>query len=133
MKHFLVALALFVACSTAAAQSPRAQTETFLSGLQKAQPAAAYAKLFEGSNIGPAQGENLRRQTEATLAPLGRVLGYDLLREEQFGQSLTRLVYLVKLERHPALWEFYYYRPGNRWFLAEVNFSQKFDALAPKR
>jgi hypothetical protein len=133
MKHVLAGLALWVVCSTAAAQSPRAQAENFLVGLQKGQTAAAYAKLFEGSNIPPAQAQNLMRQTQTTLAPLGRVLGSDLVREEQFTQSLTRLVYLLRLERHITVWEFYYYRPANRWFLAEVNFSQKFDALAPKR
>ena len=133
MKHLLAALALFVVCSTAAAQSPRAQAENFMSGLQKGQAAAAYAKLFEGSNIPPAQAQNLSRQTQATLAPLGRVLGYDLIREEQFGQTLTRLVYLLRLERHPTTWEFYYYRPANRWYLAEINFSEKFEAVAPKR
>jgi hypothetical protein len=133
MKHILAALALFIACSSAAAQSPRAQAEGFLGALQKSQVAPAYAKLFEGSNIGPDQAQNLARQTEATLATLGRVLGYDMVREEQFTASFTRVVYLLRLERHPTVWEFYFYRPGNRWFVAEVNFSRKFDALAPKR
>jgi hypothetical protein len=133
MKHLLAALALFAICASAQAQSPRQQAETFLSTVQKAQVAAAYAKLFEGSNIGPDQGQNMGRQTQATLSPLGRVLGYDMLREEQFGGSLTRLVYVLRQERHPTLWEFYFYRPGNRWFIAELNFSQKFDALEPKR
>ena len=105
----------------------------FLGTVQKAQVAAAYAKLFEGSNIGADQAQNLRRQTEATLAPLGRVLGYEMIREEQFTPSLTRLVYILRLERHPTLWEFYFYRPGNRWFVAEINLSQKFDSLGPKR
>jgi hypothetical protein len=133
MKHVLAALALFVACSTAAAQSPRQQAESFLGGLQKGQAAAVYPKLFEGSNIPSVQAQSLMRQTQTTLSPLGRVLGYDLVREEQFGQSLIRLVYLMRLERHVTIWEFYYYRPANRWFLAEVNFSHKFDALTPKR
>ena len=40
---------------------------------------------------------------------------------------------MLRQERHPTLWEFYFYRPGNRWFIAELNFSQKFDAIEPKR
>jgi hypothetical protein len=133
MKHFAAALAMFIVCSSAAAQSPRSLAEAFLGTLQKSPVAAGYAKLFEGSNIGPDQAQNLARQTEATFSTLGRVLGYDMIREEQFTPSFTRLVYLLRLERHPTLWEFYFYRPGNRWFVAEVNFSRKFDALAPKR
>jgi hypothetical protein len=133
MKQFLALVCLSVLSCAAFAQSPRAQAENFMGTLGKGQVAAAYARLFEGSNIGPEQAQAIRRQTESTLAPLGRILGHDLIREEQFGQSLTRLVYLLRSERHATLWELYYYRPGNRWFLAEINYSQKFDALAPKR
>jgi hypothetical protein len=133
MKQLLALFLLYLAALPALGQSPRAQAENFLGTLAKGQVGAAYARLFEGSNIGPQQGQAIQRQTQASLQPLGRVLGYDLVREEQFGQSLTRLVYLLKSERHLTLWELYYYRPGNRWFLAEVNFSQKFDALAPRR
>jgi hypothetical protein len=133
MKQLLALVLLSAFVLPAFAQSPRAQAETFLGTLAKGQVAAAYAKLFEGSNIGQGQGAAIRRQTEVTLQPLGRVLGYDLVREEQFGQSLTRMVYLLKSERHLTLWELYFYRPGNRWFLAEINFSQKFDALEPRR
>jgi len=133
MKQFLALVCLSVLSCAAFAQSPRAQAENFMGMLGKGQVAAAYARLFEGSNIGRDQAQAIRRQTESTLTPLGRILGYDLIREEQFGQSLTRLVYLLRSERHATLWELYYYRPGNRWFLAEINYSQKFDALAPKR
>jgi hypothetical protein len=131
------AMALLCLCLLSAAawaqQSPRSQAEAFLGALAKGQIAAAYGRLFEGSNIGPDQAQGIRRQTEASLQPLGRVLGHDLIREEQFGASLTRLVYLLRSERHATLWEFYYYRPANQWFLAEINFSQKFDAIGPKR
>lgn len=133
MKHLLALLCLSLLSCAAFAQSPRAQSEAFLEVLRKGQLGPAYAKLLEGSNIGRDQAQGIQRQTAATLQPLGRVLGYDLIREEQFGQSLTRLVYLLRSERHLTLWELYYYRPASRWFLAEINFSQRMDALAPKR
>ena len=131
--RLLVLLCLWMISSVAQAQSARALGDDFMNVLSKGQVAAAYDRLFKGSNIGSEQAQSMRRQTEATLVPLGRLLGYDLVREESFGSSLTRLVYVLKSERHATLWELYYYRPGSRWFLAEINFSQKFDAIGPKK
>ncbi|MCC7548096.1 MAG: hypothetical protein IT532_10050 [Burkholderiales bacterium] len=112
---------------------PRAQAENFLTSLQRGQVGPAYEKLFQGSNIGGNQAQSIARATQATLTPLGRVLGYELVREENFGASLSRLVYLLKSERHVTVWQFYFYRPANRWFVAEVNMSEKFQELAPKK
>jgi hypothetical protein len=111
--------------------TPRALAEQFLSSVQKGQIAAAYAKLFEGSNIRKDTGTGMaiRRQTEAMLPLFGKVLSYELVHEEQIGTALVRLVYVLKSERHLTAWEFYFYRPGNRWFVAEVNFGDKLDRL----
>ena len=66
--------------------------------------------------------------------PMSSFIGLPIrIREEVFGSSLTRLVYLLKSERHLTLWEFYFYKPANRWFLAEVNLSQKFADIGPKK
>jgi hypothetical protein len=136
MKRILLFFFLTLALSQAYAQSsPRPMAEAFLSAIAQGQTAAGYTKLFEGSNIAQNQGQGgaIRKQTEATIPPLGKVLGYDLIREEQFGTSLVRLVYLLKSERHLTAWEFYFYKPKNAWFIAEVNFSDKFHLLDSKK
>jgi hypothetical protein len=133
MRLFIVLVLALLPGLALAQAAPRAQAENFFAVLQRGQVGPAYARLFEGSNIGGDQAQAIRRSTEATLAPLGRMLGYELVREEAFGSSLTRLVYLLKSERHLTLWEFYFYRPGNRWFLAEVNLSEKFRDIGPRK
>jgi hypothetical protein len=114
---------------------PRSMAESFLSTIAQGKIAGGYVKLFEGSNIAKEKGAGaaIRKQTEVALPPLGKVLGFDLIREEQFGTSLVRLVYLLKSERHLTTWEFYFYKPKAAWFVAEVNFSDKFHLLAPKK
>lgn len=112
-----------------AQQTPRAIAEAFLTAAAQGQVANGYKKLFEGSNITGNQAAGIRSRTEAALPTYGKALGIELLREEQFGPSLSRLVYMIKSERHPTLWEFYFYKPANRWFVAEVNFSEKFTML----
>lgn len=122
---------LFLPHAYAQDGAQRAIAEGFLAALQQGKIAAGYAKLFEGSNIPKdrAQGLAIRKQTEATLPQFGRVLGAELVREEKFGATLSKLTYLLRSERHPTVWEFYFYRPGNRWFLAEINFSDKLSTL----
>ncbi len=136
MKRVLFFCLLTLVFSSAYAQnSPRGIAEAFLAAIAQGQMTAGYAKLFEGSNIARdrGQGGSIRRQTETALPPLGKVLGYDLIREEPFGTSLVRLVYLLKSERHLTSWEFYFYKPKNYWFIAEVNFSDKFHLLNSKK
>jgi len=134
MRRTLVTILLCLTTLPAFAQStPRALAEAFLGTVQKGQVGQAYAKLFEGSNIGSDQANNMSRTTVANLNPLGRILGYELIPEENFGGSLTRLVYLLRSERHVTVWDMYFYRPGNRWFIAELNFSEKFNDLGPKK
>ena len=136
MRRTLFLCCLALTLSNANAQtSPRAMAETFLGTIVQGKAAAGYAKLFEGSNIArdKGQGAAISRQTEAALPPLGKVLGFDLIREEPFGTSLVRLVYLLKSERHLTAWEFYFYKPKSVWFVAEVNFSDKFYLLNPKK
>lgn len=136
MRRILLVLCLTViVCPVYAQNSPRGMAEAFLATIAQGQMVAGYAKLFEGSNIArdKGQGGAIRKQTEAALPPLGKVLGYDLIREEPFGTSLVRLVYLLKSERHLTSWEFYFYKPKNVWFVAEVNFSDKFHLLNSKK
>ena len=136
MRRTLFLCCLAFALTNAHAQtSPRNMAETFLGPIVQGKAAAGYAKLFEGSIIArdKEQGAAISRQTEAALPPLGKVLGFDLIREEPFGTSLVRLVYLLKSERHLTAWEFYFYKPKSAWFVAEVNFSDKFYLLNPKK
>jgi hypothetical protein len=135
MKRLLIFCLFSLAFSAAQAQtSPRNMAEAFLGSIAQGQMAAGYNKLFEGSNIAKdkGQGGTIRKQTEAALPPLGKVLGFELIREEPFGTSLVRLVYLLKSERHLTSWEFYFYKPKNTWFVAEINFSDKFHLLDTK-
>lgn len=132
-RAFALCILMLLSATALADTTPRALADNFFAILQKGQAGPAYAKLFEGSNVNVEQATAIRRSTENTLAPLGKMIGAELVREEVFGTSLTRLVYLLKSERHLTLWEFYFYKPANRWFVAEVNLSQKFSDIGPKK
>ncbi len=53
----------------------------------------------------------------------GKSIGYELLRKDTVGDSLIRIVYIQKFERHAVAWIFYFYKPKNDWLLAELSYS----------
>lgn len=109
--------------------------ETFFT-LQGGKISQAYDQLFAGSTIPqtkPQAIETVKRQTESGLPLLGKILGFELIREEKFGTSVVRLVYLLKLEKGPTVWELYFYKPKTAWFLANLMFNDQFSLLEAKQ
>ena len=137
MRKWLVLLLLIPSLSYAAEIKPaKAMAEAFFGRLQKSDVSGAYDNLFRGSSIPkdkPQAVTALKQQTQAGLPLYGKVLGYELVREESFGTSLVRFVYLLKSEKHATVWEFYFYKPKNEWFLANILFNDQFNLLGSKQ
>jgi hypothetical protein len=73
--------------------------------------------------------EEGKRQIAANLSKYGKQLGYELVVEKPFGASVVRLVYILKMEKHPTVWEFFFYRPKDNWFLANFDVNDEFKGL----
>ena len=71
---------------------------------------------------------NLRSQLENGMRLYGRPVGFDLVEEKTFGPSLVRFVYILRLEKYPLIWEFFFYKSGDAWMPIEVRFN---DQIAP--
>ncbi len=120
----------------AEAPTPKQKAETFLSSVKSGDVVAAYNRLFIGSSIPtdkPQAVTLLKQQTQAALPIYGKVIGYEFLLEEMFGDSVIRLVYLLKSEKHPTFWEFYFYKPKSEWFLSNILFNDQFQLLDKKK
>jgi hypothetical protein len=117
-------------------QSPRAIAENFFRTLQGGKVSQAYDQLFAGSSIPqvkPQEAEMVKRQTESGLTLYGKILGFELIREEKFGTSVVRLVYVLKSEKTPTVWELYFYKPKANWFLGKFFFNDQFHLLEAKQ
>ncbi len=115
--------------------TPKTKAEQFFTTLMQGKVDMAYDSLFQGSMIAeqkPQAVELLKRQTKLGLPMYGRVLGFELSKEQRFGKSVVRLVYILKLERHPMVWEFYFYRPKSIWILSNVRFNDQFQLIGEK-
>ena len=134
-KIFLIAIALLMAATTssqAKGDSPVRVVESFLEMLKQGATSEAYDRLFMNSNIleeKPEAVEVIKTQTAKNLPHYGDILGYEKIYGEKFGTSIIRLVYVLKSEKVATVWEFYFYKPESEWFVASIQFNDKFDLL----
>jgi hypothetical protein len=140
IKKLSIAALLFlfvsVPSSYAEQQSPAQMVETFFGMIQKGQISQAYDQLLVNSSIPaskPQAVQLLKTQTQNALTLYGNILGIDKIHEEHFGQSIVRLVYVLKLDVVPTAWEFYFYKPKSVWFLANITFNDQFNGLESKK
>ena len=111
---------------------PKSMTEAFFAAVERGDISGGYDRLFVGSTIPqdkPQAMTVLRQQTQNGLQIFGKILGHEFLNEKEIGSSIVRLVYILKSEKGPTVWEFYFYKPRDSWFLAKVTFNDQFGNL----
>ncbi len=124
----LVLAAFIFSAHVALAKEPREFTEVFFKMVLAGQISNAYDQLFAGSPITtqkPQAINALKRQTSTVLPLYGRILGFEKIKEEEIGKSIMRLLYVLKLEMMPTVWEFYFYKPADNWYLVNVKFNDE--------
>jgi hypothetical protein len=129
---FILTLLLICFCQLANAKEPKEFTAKFFKMVQSGKIPEAYDQLLVGSQIPtqkPQAVDALKRQTASGLPMYGNILGVELIREEKIGESVFRLVYILKSEMAPTVWEFYFYKPKSDWFLGNILFNDEFKSL----
>ena len=139
MKTIKIVVAVFLGlllCSAAVPEKDDYQTraEIFLAGIIEKEVDKSYDELFSNSLIA-SKAQMVRLQKENTLTILnmyGELLSYDFVKQQKYGDSVVRLVYILKCEQVPVIWEFYFYKPVSDWTLVNIAFDTKYDLLADK-
>ncbi|MFA6700183.1 MAG: hypothetical protein WCS28_08440 [Thiomicrospira sp.] len=129
--RYLLALCLLFPLTLHAATTEKIAVQ-FFNTLQKGQISAAYEQLLAGSVILRDQPQALTllvNQTQNEFALNGKMIGYELIDHDDFGQSVDRLRYIVMQENIPTLWELYFYKPKADWFITHISFSPQLDKL----
>ncbi|MBI5806009.1 hypothetical protein HZA73_08180 [candidate division TA06 bacterium] len=142
MKKMLLSLTLYFAmcsvsyCEQIEARLPKNICAHFFKEVTNKNVSKAYDYLFIASpvvKLKPQDIDVVKRQTEMVAQLYGEINGFDFIREETFGTSIVRLVYILKFEMMATTWEFYFYKPHDEWFLAKIMFNDQFDLLEPKK
>jgi hypothetical protein len=111
---------------------PTEAAAAFLDAIKVGKIDGAYDKLMAGSQLladQPKAVETTKKQTKTQLTKFGEILGYELLDERHYGESLDRLIYLVKSAKQPTVWIFHFYRPKKDWGLISVTFGDQLGVL----
>jgi hypothetical protein len=136
IKIMMVAFLGLMLCSAAVPKESDYQTraEVFLAGIIEKEVDKSYDELFSNSLIASkAQMVKLQKEnTWAVLNTYGELLGYEFVKQQEYGDSVVRLVYVLKCEQVPLIWEFYFYKPVSDWTLVNIAFDTKYDLLADK-
>ncbi len=112
----------------------RARVDAFFGSVMAIKVETAYDNLFDNSQINQKREivESLKKQTASLLATLGSPLGYEFVKEQRYGDSMVRVVYILKYDKGPVIWEFYFYKPKSEWILINMEPSDRLSILGDK-
>jgi hypothetical protein len=68
-------------------------------------------------------------QMPGMVARFGASIGQEFIREERLGDSMARLIYINRLERHATRWMFYCYKGKAGWVVNTLRFDDKWMEL----
>jgi hypothetical protein len=71
----------------------------------------------------------LRAQAATITKNYGDPLGFAFISGENLRDTVMRLVYIVKYQRHMIRWSFIFYKPVDSWILDYVNYDDSVEAL----
>lgn len=138
MKYLLLTVILTTLSSVSLAYEgvPARQVEMFFSELSEGKVNEAIDHLYSSN---PAMQQKIQaltvlKQQLASLPPLyGNLIGTENISQEELSPSLVRIVQVAKHEIHPIVWEFYFYKPKDKWIISQAMFVDQFQVVGAKR
>lgn len=76
--------------------------------------------------------EQAKSQDERFADDFGSAIDAEFLGEDKVGENLFRLNYLLRYEKRPAMWRFYFYRGKDGWVLYWMYFDDDIRPLFPQ-
>lgn len=127
---------LFCSFTGAQENSARSRVEHYLDFVLKGDAHLAVDLMASDDPVlknNTKQIKAVKAQLETVYKIYGKPYGYEMISEEKLSPSLVRLVYLTKHMTHPVIWEFYLYKPENKWVLSQFVFEDSFRLLGPEK
>lgn len=70
-----------------------------------------------------------KSQREQYGARYGSAVGYEYIEQKKVGDSLLRITFIEKTEKHALPWTFYFYKSSKGWVLNSFSWSDKVQVL----
>ena len=137
MKIVLSILVLFFSTQSMAYDGlPQSQVDSFFKELATSNTSKAVDNLYSSNPLFAEKSQNLvmLKQQVMNLEPLyGKFLGAENIINEKLSPSLIRIVQLAKYEKHPIVWEFYFYKKESNWAISQGIFGDRFENISSKK
>jgi hypothetical protein len=124
----LILSTTFLQGAAGASERPEAMVRRFFAELLASSHERAFEVLFDGSYLSKAHPDSVRalkEQSRVAIERYGPAIDWDMLSRRAIGDSIVQIVGLQRLEKHPLIWEFFFFRSRARWFLVGVKFNDE--------
>ena len=129
--------ALFLASSVQAYDgSPENQVTSFFKDLGAGKHSVAIDKLYSSNPLMSQKAQQLtllKQQLGSISALYGNFIGNENMSSEELSPSVVRIVEVAKHENHPIIWEFYFYKPKDKWMISQGMFVDQFQTVGTKK
>lgn len=112
----------------------QALTERIMQSIIKDDLDGAY-ELIKAHSVLPAveldgglQATKAQRDAQF-LRRYGDSVGYEQVSRKKLGESMVRLIYIEKAQKHPLPWTFFFYRTPAGWLLTQVRWDDQSAAV----
>ena len=115
MKKIFITLFVFAfVCSFAFAQeiAPRTRVETMFKSFKPGEIERAIEIFAKDSLVKPELVDSLQSQASTDLPPDNSILGFEFIEEQNMGQSIKRLTYILKTKEEPFVWAVFLLQTG---------------------
>jgi hypothetical protein len=134
MKKLIIICILFLMSSTSLAYEgdPETQVENFFKDLSSGNVNEAIDSLYSSNPLmnQKIQELTLMKQQVAMISTLfGKHIGVEEYSNELLTPSITKIVKVEKFENHPVVWEFFFYKPHDKWIISKGTFNDQFGSL----
>lgn len=139
MKKLLATLAALLISLTAHADvlktdaELRPFTDAVMARVAKGEVSAAFEAMRPYVTTPESEFQSLamaaRVQREQFNTRFGKATGFEFIGERRVGESLLRLTYIEKTEKHALPWQFFYYRTSGGWVLNSILWNDQVQQL----
>lgn len=131
----LILLLLLPTNSFAYEGSPEEQVASFFKDLSAGKSGEAIDNLYSSNPAFEQKKQQLimlKQQIPMIDTLFGKSIGQESYVVEHPSPSITRIVKIDKHELHPMVWEFYFYKPHDKWIVSQGVFNDQFGFLTKK-
>jgi len=133
---FLISALLVASTVQAYEGNPESQVSEFFKELKAGKFSESIDNLYSSNPLMSQKQQQLtmlKQQLSSIPALYGSFISNENISTEELSPSLVRIVEVAKHESHPVVWEFYFYKPKDKWIISQGMFVDQFQTVGAKK